>query len=267
MAAEPEVRVLCSYCEGVRDGRAFLKALDRLAGVKPLLVWKVGGTAAGRQAAASHTGALSGQETIWRAVFRRFGVLEVSDVEEMLDTLTAFYHLPWTGGGRIALVSGPGGPLVSAADALERNGLLLAPLGPGTQERLRKILPATGTSWRNPVDVGLAASFDLDQYLDTLEVLGQDTGVDAIVVLGGGLSQEMNERYVQGLIRIRQNSGKALLAVAFPGFLTDPAVLEPLHASGIPVYPTPERALRSYARLKVFAGRLRHAPSPPAAGR
>ena len=261
LAEEPGAEIVCSYCEGVRDGQALRRALDRLAGRKPLIFWKVGGTAAGRRAAASHTGSLSGSEAIWKALFRSFGVLEVHDIEEMIDTLMAFYHLPWTGPGRVAIVSGPGGPLVSAADALEKTGLALAVLGSATTEKLRKILPPTGTSLKNPVDVGLAASFDLDQYLETLEALSRDDAVDAIVVLGGGLSPETNDLYVKGLIRIRRDSGKALLTVAFPGFLTDEKLLAPLYDSGIPVYPTPERALRAYARVQRFVRtRMRAGP-------
>jgi len=252
-AADPEVRLICSYCEGVRDGGALARALARAAGRKPVIFWKVGGTQAGSEAAASHTGSLAGRENIWSAVFRQHGVLQVSDIEELLDTVAAFHHLPWTGEGRIALVSGPGGPLVSAADALERYGLTLAPLEARTRQMLREILPATGTSCRNPIDVGLAASFDLDQYLRTLAALGRDNSVDAMVVLGGGVTPEMNRRFVQGLIEVRRDSGRALLAVAFPGFLTDEALLEPLGLAGIPVYPSPERALRACAKIRRFA--------------
>ena len=252
MASDHGVHIICSYCEGVKDGKAMARALGKLHGRKPVIMWKVGRTRAGKRAAASHTGSLAGRQDVWKAVFRQFGILDVSNMQEMLDGVMAFYHLPWQGKGRVALVSGPGGPLVSAADALEGSGLTLAHLGRETLQRLEKILPPTGTCLQNPVDVGLAASFDLNQYLDTLEILAEDREVDAMVVLGGGVTPEMNEKYVQGLTRIRQASGKALLAIAFPGFLTDETLLAPLYEAGVPVYPTPERALHAYSMIQKF---------------
>jgi acetyltransferase len=252
MGRQPDIRFVCAYTEGVRDGRALARAMGTTAGCKPLVMWKVGRTAAGRRAAVSHTGSLSGDDAFWKALFRQYGVLDVSDLEEMMDLAMALHHLPWRGKGRVALVSGPGGPVVSAADAAERCGLILAPLEDQTRKRLEASLPPTGTSSRNPVDVGLSASFELSLYLNTLEVLTEDRNVDAILVLGGGISDETNRVYTQGLVRIGRATDKALIAVAYPGFAQIEAWLAPLCSAGIPVYPTPERALRAYARMTQF---------------
>lgn len=252
MGRQPDIETICAYTEGVRDGRALARALDTIAGRKPLVMWKVGRTAAGQRAAASHTGSLSGDETLWQALFHQYGVLDVSDLEEMMDLVMALHHLPRGGEGRIALVSGPGGPVVSAADAAERWGLTLASLEDRTRKRLEASLPSTGTSWRNPVDVGLSASFELNLYLDTLQVLSEDRNVDAILVLGGGISDETNQLYREGLVRVRKKTDKALVAVAYPGFVRIEDWLAPLCGAGIPVYPTPERALRAYAKMRRF---------------
>jgi acyl-CoA synthetase (NDP forming) len=253
MGEQPDIRMICAYTEGVRDGRALAKAMDTVAGRKPVIMWKVGRTAAGQRAAASHTGSLSGDEKLWKALFQQHGVLDVSDLEEMMDLAMAMHHLPWEGKGRIVLVSGPGGPVVSAADAAERWGLTMASLEENTRERLKASLPATGTSYRNPVDVGLSASFELNLYLDTLQTLTEDRNVDAILMLGGGISDETNQVYKEGLIRIGKATDKAIIAVAYPGFVERiEDWLEPLCSAGIPVYPTPERALRAYARMRQF---------------
>ncbi len=252
MGDDPEVRVICSYCEGVRDGKALIEAFRGIGGSKPIIMWKVGTTEAGRKAAASHTGSMSGRERIWEAVFRKHGIIEVSDIEELLDAVMAFYHLPLETRGRVVIVSGPGGPAVSAADTIQKCGLEPASLGEQTIQKLKTILPATGTSLRNPIDVGLSATFDLRLYLDSLDAIAQDKNVDAIVILGRGASREMNEQYVESLIRAGKSSGKAIIAIAFPGMLTEEELLEPLYEAGIPVYPTPERAIRAYAKLWRF---------------
>lgn len=249
MGMDDEVKVICAYCEGVKDGKALKEALRDVSGKKPLIMWKVGDTGSGKRAAASHTGSLSGREEIWKALFRQYGVIEVSDIEEMLDALTAFYYLPLETEGRVVILSGPGGPAVSAADAAERAGLKLAALEDETKEKLRSIIPATGTSVRNPVDVGLAASFDLKQYLDSIEIIAGDTNVDAIVVIGGGLTPDANKLYVKEFARLGRETGKALIAIAYPGFQEESSMAGPLQESGIPVFPTPERALRAYAKI------------------
>jgi acetyltransferase len=185
-------------------------------------------------------------------LFHQFGVLDVSSLEEMMDLVMTLHHLPSSEQGRIVLVSGPGGPVVSAADAAERCGLQMACLEGRTAKRLRSILPATGTSWGNPVDVGLSASFELNLYMDTLQVLTEDPNVDAILVIGAGVTDEMNQTYTEGLIRISEGTEKALLAIAYPGFAQPEDWLAPLCGAGMPVYPTPERALRAYGRMREF---------------
>jgi acetyltransferase len=252
MGKQPDIRIICAYTEGTRDGRSLGRALETIAGRKPLVMWKVGRTEAGQRAAASHTGSLSGDEALWKSLFRQYGVLDVTDLEELMDLVMALHYLPWGGKGRVALVSGPGGPVVSAADAAERYGVVMANLEEGTRERLKEILPATGTSYRNPVDVGLSASFALNLYLDTLQALTQDRNVDSIVVLGGGISDETNQVYMEGLRRIGKETDKGLAVVAYPGFAPLEDWLDPLCSVGIPVYPTPERALRALARMQQF---------------
>lgn len=251
-AAASGVGVVAVYCEGVRNGRALAEACRNAAQAKPIVFWKAGQTAAGRRAAASHTGSLSGEWRIWEGLFRQCGIQPVQDIEEMFDLVLAFCRVPEGAGCRIAVMSGPGGPAVSAADAVERNGLRMASLSERSLKRLREVLPPTGTSVRNPIDVGLSASFDIRLYLDTLEVISEDPGVDAVVAVGGGATPEISRVYVDGLVRFRQHSGKAVLAIAYPGFLTEKDLLEPLHQADIPVYPTPERALRAYGRVAAY---------------
>ncbi len=254
MGKDEQTSVICTYCEGVREMGRLLDALKATTPEKPVIMWKVGLTKAGSKAAASHTGALTGQGELWRSLFRQFHILDVCDIEEMCDLAMAFYHMGPGGEGRVAIVSGPGGPAVSAADAVERNGLVMADLRKESIYRLKELLPPTGTSWANPIDVGLSASFDLRLYQEALEIILADPGVDAVVMVGGGASTDMSADYIQGLIRAKEQTEKHIMAVAYPGFvqIDQSELLKPLHEHGIPVYPTPERALRAYARIMEY---------------
>jgi len=214
-------------------------------------MWKAGLTGAGSRAAASHTGSMTGEGALWKSLFRQFHVLDVYDIEEMLDLTSAFYHLaPRATDGRVAIVSGPGGPAVTASDAVERNGLVMAALGGTTLSRLKTLLPPTGTSPSNPVDVGLSGSFDINLYLESLDLCLSDPGVDAVMMIGGGRTAEAKTAYIDGIVAARRQTEKHIIAIAYPGAgHVTPEELATLRQNGIPIFTTPERALRAYARM------------------
>jgi len=259
--AMDEVGLVGCYCEGT-DPRRLGAVLKENAGSKPLIMWKVGQTHAGMRAASSHTGSITGSSDLWKSLFRQHGVIEVSNIEEMLDTTMIFSFLEPKGQGRVVIMSGPGGPAVSAADAVIANGLRMAALESSTESRLRTLLPSTGTSIRNPVDVGLGAAFDLNLYFDAIDCIAGDPQVDCIIIVGGGATDDLNEQYVNGLIERQGAGGKHLIAIDFPGFIGNKQVLDPLYENRVPVYPTPERAIRSYARLMAFQSFREARPRP-----
>lgn len=262
LGRDERTRVVCSYCEGVAQPRDLMAALQETVPRKPLIMWKVGLTKAGSRAAASHTGAMTGEGALWKSLFRQFHVLDVYDIEEMLDLTTAFYHLgPHRTAGRIVILSGPGGPAVAAADAVERNGLSMAVLREKTVSRLKAVLPPTGTSPSNPVDVGLSGSLTPSLYQEALQAVLGDPDVDAVLSLVAGRTVETREAYVQGVLAAQQETDKHIIAIAYPGSFQfgGDDLLTPLRQSGIPVYTTPERALRAYARMLGYY-RFRAAP-------
>ncbi len=156
------------------------------------------------------------------------------------------------------MISGPGGLAVSAAEACGREGLRLATPAPDTVSRLAEFVPDSGTSLKNPIDVGLTASMDLNIYSEAVQTLLGDPGVDAVVVMGAGLSPELNELYTQNLIRIGRESATPLLVAAIPGFDTNLA--SNLLRAGVPFFDSAERAMHVYAQVLKYqawrSGRL-----------
>ncbi|MCF8146327.1 MAG: acetate--CoA ligase family protein [Deltaproteobacteria bacterium] len=248
LADDPATRVIGAYLEGIKDGSLFLKALKGASKKKPVILWKVGLTPEGEKAAASHTGAMGGARKIWEAIVRQGGAIPVKGLDVLLDTLMGFSLLPSCSGDRIAVISGPGGLAVAAAEACGNTGLRIAELSPGTRSALAEFVPPTGTSLANPVDVGLTASLEIDIYTRTLKILAADPGVDAIVTVGRGMTPELNDQYVTSVIETRRRSGKPLLAVDIPGFDLD--FSRPLCRAGVPFFDTVERALSVYAQVR-----------------
>jgi acyl-CoA synthetase (NDP forming) len=152
---------------------------------------------------------------------------------------------PANPGKSIAIISGPGGLAVSAAEACGRQGLQLANLTSETRSELDRLITYPGTSVLNPIDVSLAAHFDLDIFFQSVRLAAADPGVDAIIVIGCGLTPETNQTYVDGLIKVQQELRKPILAVKIPGF--DPKYSQQLCRSGIPFFDSAERAVGTYA--------------------
>src|SRR5262245_2723374 len=127
--------------ESVGAARSFLSAAREVALTKPIIVLKVGRTEAAAKAAASHTGALTGSDTVLDAAFRRVGVLRVKTIEELFDMAEVLAKQPRPCGARLAIVTNAGGPAALATDALVSSGGQLAKLSPETIEALSQFLP------------------------------------------------------------------------------------------------------------------------------
>lgn len=247
---DPDTHVIGAYLEGISDGPAFLRALREASLRKPVIIWKLGLTPEGGRAAASHTGAMAGSREVWEGVGRQGGAVPVVGLEAWLDALMGFSLLTADLGDRIAIVSGPGGLAVSTAEACGSAGLRLAELSPGTVNFLKGILPPAGTSVRNPIDVGLSASMDMDIYIRSARAAAGDPGVDAVVMVGTGLTPETNRRYALSMIECRRAMGKPFLMVNIPGFEADLGTQ--FCDAGLPFFDSAERAMHTYSWVRRY---------------
>jgi acetyltransferase len=245
-ADDPQTTVIGAYIEGVPDGKRFQAALRRAAAAKPVVIWKAGRVAAGAKAARSHTGQLAGSYAVWQGLARQAGAILVREADELVDSLAMANALAGTAtlGGRIAIVTGPGGPAVSASDACEEAGLALAQLTPPTTAALREIVASAGTSVGNPIDVGMVLAGATDMYGRCLRLALADSEVDAALVIGG--ERGNNQGFARMLVDARRQSGKLVLYALSDDYGTE--VAEFLAAGGVPTAPTAERCLRAYAR-------------------
>lgn len=178
---DPETKIISAYLEGVKDGPRFFRLLKDVTRHKPVIIWKGGLTESGSRAVHSHTASLGGEVSTWNALFRQTGAVSANNLEELVDTILAFVHLPPRSGRRICVVGGGGAIGVAAADTCERVGLNVPPFSPGLHAKLAGIVPAAGGSARNPVDVG--SPFPPPPMLkEVLETVKNSGEVDALIV-------------------------------------------------------------------------------------
>ncbi|MHA1262127.1 MAG: acetate--CoA ligase family protein [Candidatus Freyarchaeota archaeon] len=260
LGSDPETKIITCYLEGVDDGRRFFELAKQISKRKPIIVWKVGMTEGGEKAAKSHTGSICGRREVWDAVFKQAGLIRVENLHELFSRITAFLnpHLPR--GNRVAVVSGPGGPAVSSADACEKAGLKLAELSEDTKRKLLEIIPSLGTSTANPVDIGLTAAYDKTLYPRSTLIVGMDENVDMILIYVGVIEKEFIESIVevQGKVRkpmaivtnIEQVQNGGLGGLFKPMSPEEkPKVLGKLYESGISIHLTEQDAAKTLLSL------------------
>ena len=166
-AADPETEVVVGYMEGVQEGPLFFQALKRCARVKPTIILKGGIHAAGARAANSHTGSLAGSIQIFESACRQAGAMRAETMDDLHDLTVALTTSARkvTGTG-VVLVSGGGGYVVLASDAIAAAGLDVPPMPPETIEALREFIPVAGTSVNNPIDTNVRGDEDMKRTLD-----------------------------------------------------------------------------------------------------
>jgi len=181
MGNDETIRVMGIYVEGIRDGRRFLELAKQITPRKPMIVWKGGVTADGKQAVLSHTGAMAGNEQVFAAAMRQAGILVVDNMQlmmRMLRLLQPPFSLP---GGRLAIFSPGGGNTVNVSDLFSAQpGLSLPRLAPETMEKLQSLLPEENVDVRNPIDPGATGFLVMDKLV---KAVGEDRQIDAMVVL------------------------------------------------------------------------------------
>ncbi len=158
---QAQTRVVGLFLEGAHAPDRLRAALERAAErAVPVVALKVGRSARGAEMAATHTGALAGSDAAWRALFRRCGVIEVEDLDELAAALQLFEQPRRIGPGALAAIHDSGGERELIVDMAEGLGLPFAEINEATRRRLAPDLEA-GLTAENPLDAwGTAENYE-----------------------------------------------------------------------------------------------------------
>ena len=139
LSRDPETEIILCYLEGIKEGRIndLKKVLEQ--NKKPIIALKGGQSEAGANAAKTHTASISGDKSLWKALFRQYNVIEVSSLEQLLNTarLIDFYGIFEL--NNLAVFSISGGYGVILVDLLEKEGMKVPPFNPEIQEMLNSV--------------------------------------------------------------------------------------------------------------------------------
>ena len=213
-AADPSIRVIVVYLEGVRNTKVFREACKaaRAAG-KPVIALKLGASEGGRAAAMAHTGALAGSIETFDAISTREGVIRVRGLDELIETTECFVHAEPPKSNRLAAVSLSGGKRGLLIDAFYSAGLNFAPLSPNATEQLAKML-GPGSIVGNPLDAGFAAVVDPSVYMNSIKIMIDDPDTD-IVIIDAELPKAPHELRERNLRIVNEMAGAASKPVVY----------------------------------------------------
>ncbi len=215
-AADPSVRVIVVYLEGVRNTKAFRDACKaaRAAG-KPIIALKLGASEGGRAAAMAHTGALAGSIETFDAISTREGVIRARGMDEVIEMTECFAHADTPNGDRLAAVSLSGGKRGLLIDAFSAAGLNFKPLGKSASDKLAKML-GPGSIVGNPLDAGFAAVVDPSVYMQSIKIMIDDPDTD-IVIIDAELPKaphELRERNLRIVNDMAATAGKPVIYIS-----------------------------------------------------
>jgi acetyltransferase len=252
VAEDPHTHAIVMYLEGISDGRRFVETAHEVTRQKPVIALKVGRSASGQKAAASHTGAMAGSDEAYDAAFLRTGVLRAAHAEQAFDWARAFESCPLPAGRGVAILTDAGGPGVIAADALAANGLAVAQLSGETRGQLAAALPIAA-SVQNPVD--MLASASPGDYAGCLKLLLADSAVHAALVILPPPPMYTAEAVAEAIVPVIGAAGKPVV-VALMGSLLVGRAREVLQCAHVPTYPFPDRAASALGALAARASLL-----------
>lgn len=242
---DPETSLILGYIEDVVDGKRFIASASKTTKVKPIILLKSGGTAAGARAASSHTGALAGSDVAFDAAFKQTGVMRAQGVQDLFDTALAFAEGKIPAGNGLLIITNAGGPGIIAADAAERLGIELPHMTRESLTAMALKLPPNASIF-NPVDViGDATS---GRYAAVLEQAAKDPNVDAMLVILTPQAMTDMEKTAEAIISTARTTDKPIIT-SFMGEKRVRAAIDMLKDASIPNFSYPELAVKAFKRL------------------
>ncbi len=242
LGSDPRVMSILLYIESLTGVRRFMSAARAVSRVKPIVVLKAGRSRAGARAAASHTGAMAGEDAVYDAAFARAGLVRVDTIEELFDTAELMAKQPRPRGPHLAVVTDAGGPGVMAADACAALGLEPAALVQQTLSRLDAVLPPHW-SRGNPIDV--LGDAPAERYARVMDILVSAPEVDAQLVMLAPQAMTDPAQVAEAVAgsNVRRNFPVFTCWMGGEDVAAGRGVLS---RAGLPTYDTPERAVRAF---------------------
>ncbi|MGD9944255.1 MAG: acetate--CoA ligase family protein, partial [Burkholderiaceae bacterium] len=256
MAHDERTRVICAALESCRDGDRLRHALLAAAAAgKPVILMKVGVSAIGAAAAATHTGSLAGDDAVFDAVFAECGAWRARTIEEMTDIASLLLVGPAPADRRAAILTLSGGLGVLMADVCAQTGLELPPLPAAAAEQIGSMLPFAAMA--NPLDMSAQAEPIPDGWQRVLRSVLEHTrwGTVFVYIAAKAAAPVRFEPSLAGLAGIRRDHPDRCIVLIGP---SDDGIRQSLEKMGFVIMEDPSRAVIAAGAAAALGARREH---------
>ncbi|MHC1729064.1 MAG: GNAT family N-acetyltransferase [Syntrophobacteraceae bacterium] len=249
---DPRARSIIIYMENMTRHRKFMSAARSVSLVKPIIVVKSGRSEAAAKAAATHTGALAGQDAAYNAAFRRAGIIRVDTISQLFSCAEALGKMQRPAGGKLAIITNAGGPGVMAVDAFGKWPVEPAMLSAETLEKLDAFLPPFW-SRGNPIDI--LGDAPPDCYVKAVRTCLAAPELSGLIVILTPQAMTDPTGVAQALATEIENRNKPLIAV-WMGARDVETGIKILNEARIPTFATPEEAVDTFMHMYSYSRNL-----------
>lgn len=258
LVEDEDTKVVAAYMEGVTKPAQLIETFRKAAKKKkPIIILKTGRSVKSQQLAASHTGSLSGADKVLRAIFKRYGIIEARDLEELMglaSTLSWLKSLPK--GQRTVFMCVSGGEAGVMADLSEDYGIELAEYKPETKTYLQSLLPSYG-SVNNPFDMTAGIGYNTPVMVDAIKAISKDENVD-VICIAYTITPEVWDDTITHMceaveIAQKDDNVKPIFWIPYIEHTRDKASADMLRDSGTPLMPTGVYGVDSLKKILNFA--------------
>ena len=251
LGSDPQTRAILLYAESIISPRKFMSAARAAARNKPVVIVKAGRSPAGQRAAAAHTGALVGSDSVFEAAISRAGMLRVNTLQELFLAAETLSRFRSNTDDSITVLTNGGGAGVIAADAAAHAGVTLADLGAATRDQLNAILPQDW-SHGNPVDI--LGDAPVARYEQALRILQQDSGSGAVLFIHAPSAAVPSAEIAQALAPLARHEpgSPARLLACWLGENSVAQARQTFQEAGVANFDTPEQAILAFSMLRRY---------------
>lgn len=243
---DANTRSIALYIEGVSGGEGFIEVVKKTNPHKPVIILKPGRTKEAQKASMSHTKSIAGKSEVFDGLCKQYGFVNVKNVTELYDYSKGFSCLKKVGGKNVLIVTSSGGSGILATDECSEAGLNLMSLQQEIEEKIKAGL-GQHCSVKNPIDLTGDATAAI--YEQVVKDSAEDPNVDIILVIFGDPLEDVGN----AMIRLDQKIKDKLVICFLGGGELQEIETHKMHGAGIPVFPSPERAVSFIKKLVEYS--------------
>ena len=213
---QQSTKVVGMFLETIRKPDQMIQAFQLAKERKiPIVVLKTGRTEQSAELTVSHSGGLAGVDDYYDALFEKYGVQRVADMDELATTLIMFDQPHTLATGNMVSIHDSGGERQLMIDIADQQGVEFAELEDGTTQKLKEILEP-GLPAVNPLDAWGKGLEDADQIMaDCItEMLDDPNASMAAIVMDRGPLGLIHEEYIDYYMKqANDRTGKPVFLV------------------------------------------------------